>query len=84
MVKPQADDHEDIMMSLEDLAHAIEKMSDLGESIKKSRLSERALLILIKDLTGVKMSDIEHVLDALPRLKERYLAKIIHEQGKRK
>lgn len=83
MVKPRTPEPEpevadEISMSLEDLAVAIEKMSDLGERINKSRLSERALILLIKDscAQNLSMSQIRAVLDVLPDLKDRYLKEI--------
>ena len=67
-----------IAMSLEELAVAIEKMSDLGERLTNSRLTKRAVEILVKDLCppSVRMSDIREVLSALPRLKDHYLKKV--------
>lgn len=79
MVKKAADGVTDptdeVEMSLEELALAIEKMSDLGERLLKTRLKKRTLMLLIRDACSNKvgLSEIEQVLHALPRLKDKYL-----------
>lgn len=66
---------DEVAMSLEELAVAIEKMSDLGARLLKTRLKKRALMLLIRDACSNKvgMTEIEQVLNALPRLKTKYL-----------
>ncbi len=57
----------------EDIAVEIERLSKLYEAFDQSRLTRRAIVLLIKDITGIKMSTIGVILDALPRLKEHFL-----------
>lgn len=57
-----------------ELVANIEQVSALGKKIKASRLTERAILILIRDSTvGLSMGDIRAVLKVLPELEQRYL-----------
>jgi len=55
------------------IAQSIIDISDAFEKIQKSRLSERALLILIKDACGVSLHDIKIVLNTVPKLKHLFL-----------
>jgi hypothetical protein len=58
---------------IEILAEHIEALSKVGEKLKKSRLNERTIILLLKDSTGLYGNQIQKVLDALPELKKRYL-----------
>ncbi len=60
-------------LAFDEIADAVVKLSELGRQIQSSRLSKRAVLLLLKDMTGVSMADIEMVLDNLPNLEKRYL-----------
>lgn len=53
----------------------IEQVSALGKKIQASRLSERAIILLIQDRIPVQISrsTIRGVLKALPDLERRYL-----------
>lgn len=61
---------------MEIIAQSIIQVSDAFVKIQKSRLSQRAIMLLIKDTTGLAMRDIEIVLNAVPKLKDIYLKKI--------
>jgi len=39
--------------SLDAMADNVRKLSDIGTAIKSSRMSERAVLVLLKDMTGI-------------------------------
>lgn len=52
---------------------AIIDLANAGKLLLKSRLNERALLVLLKDSSGVSMSDIKLVLDNLATLDEAFL-----------
>lgn len=58
--------------STEIIAASIIKISDGFSRLLRSGLNERALLVLIKDHTGVAMHEVKKVMDCLPRLKEIY------------
>ena len=60
---------QDINEEFADLAEALLKMSQVGDAITNSRLKNRTIYLLIRDMTGVNFGDIGRVLDALPRLK---------------
>lgn len=59
--------------SLEAIADHVAVIAEVGKMIKNSRLKERAILLLLKDATGLSMTDISRVLDALPKLEMKYL-----------
>lgn len=58
-----------IAQSIIDVAEAAKKMND-------SRLKQRAVILLIKDVTNLPMKDIEAVLNAAGKLKEYYVKQI--------
>lgn len=60
-------------MPLEILEEHIKKVSDFGKQIAASRLTQRTIVLLIQDQTGVTRADIERVLYALPNLEAKYL-----------
>ena len=61
--------------STEIIAAAIIKISDGFAKLMRGGLNERAMVVLIKDHTGVAQYEIKKVLDCLPRLKEIYCSK---------
>ena len=61
---------EDINQEVADIAEAIVQLAGLGELLAKSKLKQRALVLLLHDITKVKKTDIAYVLNALPHLKE--------------
>lgn len=59
--------------ALEIVAQNIEKLSAIGQAIKASRLTEVAVLTLLKHSTGLYQNQVKIVLDALPELEKNYL-----------
>ena len=57
----------------EEIAEEIEKLSKVFTALEDSRLSRRALVLLIHDMTKVGKRDIETLLDALPNLADHFL-----------
>lgn len=64
------DEAQDVNDNVADLAEAIIRLADLGDQLKGGPLTEKALVILIADKTGVRRDDIRAVLWALPQLRE--------------
>ena len=62
-------------LPLEIMEKAIVAISKIGEQINKSRLKRRAILILIRDVTGLPLNDIDAVLNALPELEKTFCTK---------
>lgn len=61
---------------LEIIAKAIIDVSEAYEKIQKSRVTERVIVLLIKDcLPNVTINDIKQVLAVVPKLKQYYLKK---------
>lgn len=54
------------------LADAIVKISEGFQRLKKSGLNRRGIVVLVKDASGVGITEILKVLDALEDLKRRY------------
>lgn len=63
-------DENKVEVPIEIIATHIARLADLGERLKNSGLKERAVVLLLKDLSGLSMVDVERVLRALPRLRE--------------
>ncbi len=64
-----------LQSSLEAMADNIAKISVIGKQLENSELSQRAILLLIKDITKQDMYQIDMVLKALPKLESVYLKK---------
>ena len=58
---------------LEIIADAVIKVADGLEAINRSRLSRRAVVLLLQDATKLGRRDIEAMLDAGPLLKDYYI-----------
>lgn len=57
-----------------ELADSIIKISDGISELRRSRLTDRALMVLLRDASkGVKKSDIEKVLDGLEDMRDLYV-----------
>lgn len=65
------EENEDLPLEL--LAEHVAKLASIGKQLKASKLKERLILLLLKDMTGISMTDIGEVLKALPKLEQRYL-----------
>lgn len=58
----------DIVDQLDTIAEDIKKLAEVGKQLQKSNLNSRAINILLKDLTGVSMANIDKILKGLPSL----------------
>jgi hypothetical protein len=66
---PRIKDEQGNEVAIEVIAAEIVKISEGFEAMSKSRLTRRAILILLKDATGMGISDIDRVLKASENLK---------------
>ena len=66
-------DSNTLEINLEEIAEAIEILSRIGDKLTESRLTERAVVLLIRDASGVNKGIIRKVLKALPELRTHYL-----------
>jgi hypothetical protein len=64
---------EEAGMTLEELAVAIEKVSNGVEVLFNSRITYDTLVMLISRSSKVSQKDVKAVLDCLPQLKREYL-----------
>ncbi len=64
---------ESILPPLEEIADAILKLSQAGEAIRRSRLNEKAVVMLLSEMSNVKRSDVKIILHNLPLLAREYL-----------
>lgn len=60
-------------IAVEILATAIEEIAKGMRAINATRLERRVLVLLIRDRTSVRFTDIEAVLDAMDELESVYL-----------
>jgi len=65
----------ELPMALEVMEEAILEIGKVGQQIKASKLKQRAVLLLIRDVTSLNMGDIAAVLNAIPELEKLYLKK---------
>jgi len=70
IVKENPNDEE---IPFEIIQESIVRLSQLGKNIKKSRLTDRAVVLLIKDMTDAPMVWIRKVLNAIPELEKTYI-----------
>jgi len=59
--------------NLSALADHVAAVAEMGKMIANSRLTRRAIVLLVKDMTNMTYADIDRVLDALPLLEKKYL-----------
>lgn len=52
---------------------AIQEVSDAVKKLKASKVQERVILLLIRDMTNMPLGDIQNVLNAAAQLKSKYL-----------
>lgn len=64
-------DDESISFSV--LASSIKELSKVGNQLKNSPLNEKAIVLLLQDMTKLSRDDIKKVLNALPLLEKTYL-----------
>jgi hypothetical protein len=60
----------DINEEVADIAEAIVKLADLGDALGAGRLKQRAVVLLLHDITKVPKNQIIYVLNALPHLRD--------------
>jgi hypothetical protein len=60
---------------LASLEEEIRKLSELGRAFWTSKLKERAILLLLRDMTGICLTDLKTVLRAIAQLDTKYLKK---------
>lgn len=65
--------NEDNPQPFEVIAESIIEVANAFEKINNSRLKQRAIIVLLKDMTGLAMKDIEMVLTASAKLKDWYI-----------
>ena len=54
------------------LAQSIVKLSKSADQMMQSGLKRRTLLVLLRDQTGLSLSDIDKVIEAFPKLAKIY------------
>lgn len=57
----------------EPIVTAIQDVADAVKKIQTSKVKDRVILLLIKDQTGLSLTDIQQVLSAAANLKAKYL-----------
>jgi hypothetical protein len=60
---------------IEVIASAVIEVSEAMRKIRSGRLGDRAIILLIQDVSGVTREDIKKVLDACEILGDRYTKK---------
>lgn len=64
------DEKQDIHDEVADIAEAIVRVAEVGEVIQQGRLKQKAVVLLLHDITKVRKTDITYILNALPHLKD--------------
>jgi len=62
-------------LHLEVLQNEIIKLANVGKQIEKSKLTQRAIILLLHDITKLPQRNIQYVLNALPALADKYIKK---------
>jgi len=65
----------EIREKLAGLETEIFNLAKIGKAIRESNFKERAILVLLRDMTGLSMTDIKSVLDSIWMLDIKYLKK---------
>lgn len=69
----QSDLEKDTKVSLENLTNEIRKVSQLGKAINASGLNNKAIVILLSEMSKVRREDVRVILNNLPLLEKEYL-----------
>ena len=69
----QSDLEKDTTVSLENLTNEIRKVSQLGKAINASGLNNKAIVILLSEMSKVRREDVRVILNNLPLLEKEYL-----------
>ena len=56
-----------------EIAEEIRKLTKAIRVFRDGPLSERCILILLRDITGLSLSDIKNVLDGIDSLEDHFL-----------
>lgn len=63
----------DTVVSLESLTAEIRKVSQLGKAINASGLNRKAIVLLLSEMSNIRRSDVNIILNNLPLLEKEYL-----------
>jgi RNase H-fold protein (predicted Holliday junction resolvase) len=63
----------DVEKSADDIAEQVEKIAGALERLQASRLTPKAVYLLLSHASGVSQKDIKKVLDAAAALRKQYL-----------
>lgn len=69
----QSDLEKEAIVSLENLTNEIRKVSQLGKAINASGLNNKAIVILLSEMSKVRREDVRVILHNLPLLEKEYL-----------
>jgi hypothetical protein len=54
----------------DEVAAAIKQLAEVGEALQAGKLKQKAIVLLLNDITKLPKTHITYVLNALPRLQE--------------
>jgi hypothetical protein len=60
------------LTKIKDIAEGIRRFSHVADALAHSGLNQRAIIVLLKDATGIPQKEIKVILETMPRLKELY------------
>lgn len=60
-------------MAIEEVAEVVAKIQSAAEIMMVSGLNRRAILLLLSDASGICMRDVDHVIQGMESLSERFL-----------
>lgn len=66
---------DEMVEALYEVRDEIKKFADIGKKLKATGLKERAILVLLRDMTGLPMTQVKAVLLALENFGDEYLKK---------
>jgi hypothetical protein len=75
-MKTQIKNNPENPIPTEIIAESIVKIADGFEAMNKSKLTEKAVIILLQHSTGLPMGTIKQVLNAAQDLKRDYIKKV--------
>lgn len=73
MTKLKADSH--VAMGADEIALEIRRISNSMKALKDSKLNERAIVLLLQDITGLNKIQVKTMLSALQNLDTFFLKK---------
>jgi hypothetical protein len=60
----------DIALTTQRIVEGLREFAEMGRALNRSKLKRRAVVLLLRDLTGVGVKEIELVLNALPEMEQ--------------